>query len=179
MTESATITVFIFQPIKLHKSLRKENIKWETESFHISAPNYAVMTNYVKSRIENRQQKTKCRFCSEWDEMVYHIVSECSRRLWKKYKTSHDRVRKVIYRELDKIFKFYYSIKSYIQKPESVLQNEIHKMLRDCQMQNKHLIHTEKQAEWCLIGHESCCSRRPPSKNFKSEHINKNLDLAI
>ena len=43
----------------------------------------------------------------------------------KKYKTRHDRVGKVIHRELCKKFNFDHMNKWYMRNPESVLENEM------------------------------------------------------
>ena len=56
-------------------------------------------------------------------------VSECSKPAPKEYKSRHDWVGKVIYWGLCKGLKFDYIAKCYIHKPESILENEIHKVL--------------------------------------------------
>ena len=56
------------------------------------------------------------------------------------YKSKHDWVEKVIYRELCKKFKFDHTNKWYMHKPESVLENETHKFLWDFQIQTDNLI---------------------------------------
>ena len=70
------------------------------------------------------QQNSKCRLCGERDEMVNHIVSECSKLAQKEYKTMHDWVGKVIPWELYKRLKFDHSTKWYMHK----LENERHKI---------------------------------------------------
>ena len=47
--------------------LQKGNHKRETESLLIAAQNNAIRTNYVKVKIDNMQQNSKCRFCEEKD----------------------------------------------------------------------------------------------------------------
>ena len=37
----------------------------EAKSFLIAALNYAIMTNYIKARIDNMQQNSKCRLCRD------------------------------------------------------------------------------------------------------------------
>ena len=82
--------------------LRKGNFKRETESLLIAAQNNAVRTNHIKARIDKMQQNSKCRLCSDKDETITHIISECSKLAQKEYKTRHDWVGKVIHRKMCK-----------------------------------------------------------------------------
>ena len=75
------------------------------------------------------QQKSKCRLCEERNETVNPIISKCSKLTQKEYKTSHDWVGKVIHWELCKKLVFDHTTKWYMQKSESVLENETHKIL--------------------------------------------------
>ena len=58
--------------------LRKGNFKRETESLLIAAQNNALITNHIKERIDKTQQNSKCRLCGDGDEIINHIISECS-----------------------------------------------------------------------------------------------------
>ena len=69
---------------------RKGNLKRETESLLIAAQNNAIRTNFIKARIDKTQQNSKCRLCSNRDETINHIVSECSKLAQQEYKTRHD-----------------------------------------------------------------------------------------
>ena len=80
--------------------LRKGNFKNETESLLIAAQNNAIRTNHIKARIDKTQQTSKCRLCSDRDETINHIISECSKLAQKEYKTRHDWVSKVIHGEM-------------------------------------------------------------------------------
>ena len=80
--------------------LRKGNLKRETESLLIAAQNNAIKTNHIKARIDKTQQNSRRRLCGDRDEMINHIISECSNFTQKEYKTRHDRVGKVIHWEL-------------------------------------------------------------------------------
>ena len=79
--------------------LRKGNLKGETESFLIAVQDNAIRTNHIKPRIDKTQQNSKCRLCSDRDETINHIISECSKLAQKEYKTRHDNVGKVIHWE--------------------------------------------------------------------------------
>ena len=85
--------------------LRKGNFKRETESLQVAAQNNAMRANYIKTRIDKTSQNRKCRRCSDRDETINHIISECS-KLAQEYKTWHDWVGKVIQWEMCKKLKF-------------------------------------------------------------------------
>ena len=53
--------------------LRKGNLKKETESFLIPTQNDAIKTNYIKEKIDNIQQNSKCRLQDDKDETINHI----------------------------------------------------------------------------------------------------------
>ena len=73
----------------------KRQTKKENESFLIAAQNNVSGTNYIKVKIDNTQQNSKCRLCGEKNEMVKNI-SECSKLAQKEYKTKHDCMEKLI-----------------------------------------------------------------------------------
>ena len=59
--------------------LRNRNLERETESLLIAAQNDAIRTNYVKLRIDQTQQNSRCRLFSDRDETLNHIISECGK----------------------------------------------------------------------------------------------------
>ena len=120
--------------------LRKGNLKRETESFLIAAQDNAIRTNHIKARIDKTQQNSKCWLCDDRDETINHIISECSKSAQMEYKARHDWVGKVIPWEMCKKLKFDHTNKWYIHNPASVLENDIHKLLRDFNIQTDHLI---------------------------------------
>ena len=61
------------------------------------------------------------------DDMVNHIISKWNKLVPKKY-IKHGWVE-VIYQELCKRLKFNHTVKWYMNKPESVLKNEMYKIL--------------------------------------------------
>ena len=89
--------------------------KKETESLLIAAQNNAIRTNYIKAKIDNAQQNSKCRLSGDKNETINQI-RECSKLAEKEYKSRYDRVRKVIRWELCKKFKFDHSAKLYCTK---------------------------------------------------------------
>ena len=67
-------------------------------------------------------------------------MSECIKLAQKEYKTRHDWVGKVIYREMCKKLKFDHTNKLYMHNPAAVLENDTHKLLWDFDIQTDHLI---------------------------------------
>ena len=62
----------------------------------------------------------------------------------REYMTRHDWVGIVIHRELSKKLKFDHANKRYMHNPESILENETHKILWDFDIQTDHLISTRR-----------------------------------
>ena len=46
--------------------------------------------NNIKARINKTQQNSKCRLCGDRDEIIHHILNECSKLRQMEYKTRHD-----------------------------------------------------------------------------------------
>ena len=120
--------------------LRKGNLKRETESLLIAAQDNAIRTNHIKARIDKTQQSSKCRLCSDRDETINHIISECSKLAQKEYKARHDWVGKVVHWEMCRIVHFDLTNKWYMHNPAPVLENDSHKLLWDFNIQTDHLI---------------------------------------
>ena len=116
--------------------LRKGNLKRETESLLIAAQDNAIRTNHIKARIDKTQQNSKCKLCSDRDETINHIISECSKVAQKEYKARHDWVGKVIHWEMCRKFQFDHTNKWYMHNPAP----STHKLLWDFNIQTDHLI---------------------------------------
>ena len=76
---------------------------------------------YIKAKIDNMQQNSLCRLCgnNDKDETINHMISKY-RHIW---------VGLVIHWELCKKLKFDRSTGWYMHKPESIRENETHKIL--------------------------------------------------
>ena len=120
--------------------LRKGNFKRETESLLIAAQDNVVRTNHIKARIDKTQRNSKCRLCDDRDETINHIISECSKLAQREYKARHDGVGKVIHWEMCKKCKFDHTNKWYMHNPTPVLENDMHKLLWDFNIQTDLLI---------------------------------------
>ena len=81
------------------------------------------------------QQNSRFRLCGNRDETINHIISKCCKLTQREYKTRHNRMGKVILWELCKKLKFNHTNKWYIHNPESALENEIHKILWNFEIQ--------------------------------------------
>ena len=120
--------------------VRKGNLKRETESLLIAAQDNAIRTNHIKARIDKTQQNSKCRLCRDRDETINHIISECSKLAQKEYKARHDWVGKIIHWEMCRKFQFDHTNKWYMHNPAPVLENDLHKLLWDFNIQMDQLI---------------------------------------
>ena len=120
--------------------LRKRNFQRETESLLKAAQNSAIRTNHIKARIDKTQQNNICRLCGHRDEMINHMISECSKLAQKEYKTRHNWVCKLIHWERRKKIKFDHTNKCYMHNPAPVLENDTYKLLREFNIQTDHLI---------------------------------------
>ena len=86
------------------------------------------------------QQNSKCRLYEDEDEMINHIISECSKLVQKENETKHNWMEKVIHWELCKRLKFDLSTELCIHKPESNLEIEKPKIQWDFEIHTDHLI---------------------------------------
>ena len=84
----------------------------------------------------------------------------------------YDWVARVIYWELCKSLKFCHAAKWYIHWPESVLENETYKILRDFEIQKDHPIPSSKldlvlisKKKKSLSSSGICCSIGPQNEN--------------
>ena len=93
-----------------------------------------MRNNYVKAKIDKMQQNSKCRLCGKRNEMINHIINECS-KLQQKKSPVYDWVGKVIHWELCKKLKFDHPTKWYIRKRESRIRcKKFSGILRDKQI---------------------------------------------
>ena len=110
-------------------------LRRESESLLTAAQDNAVRTNYVIAKIDKLQQNSRCRLCSDRDETINDIINECSKLIQKEYITRHTWLRKMVYCELCKKFKFDHSNKLCMLKQESVPENKTPKIIWDFEIQ--------------------------------------------
>ena len=82
--------------------------------------------------------------------MIETNIIEYSKLALKRHKTRHGLVSIVIHWELYKIFKFDLTNKWYMSNPESVIENEAHKLLWDLKIQTDPLI-TAKRPDLVIV----------------------------
>ena len=100
--------------------------KWNLQ---IAAQNNAIRTKCIKARVDKTQQNSKCWLCGDWDKTINDIICEYSKLVQKEFSTRHDWVGKVVHWELWKKLEFDHKNKCYVHKPESALENEMHRTL--------------------------------------------------
>ena len=91
-----------------------------------------------KQNIDNKQENSKYSLFGDRDDTVNLIISQCSKLAKKKYQSRHDWLGKVIHWKFCKKLKYHYPNKLYMHKPESVFENETHKIFWDFEMQTAH-----------------------------------------
>ena len=97
--------------------IRNGNFKREIESLLIAAQKQFYKINYIKAKIDKRQQNNKCRLCGDADETINYIMSESSKLALKEYKTRHDWAGKVINGEFCKKLKFDHTVYALTRIP--------------------------------------------------------------
>ena len=120
--------------------LRKGNFKRETESLLMVTQNSAIKTNHIKARIDKTQQNSKCRLCSDREEIINLIISECSKLAQEEYKARHDWVGKVIHSEMCKKI-WIWPCQQMVYAQPSTCPRKWHAQLQwDFDIQTDHLI---------------------------------------
>ena len=142
---------------------RKGNLKRETESLLMAAQNSAIRTSHIKARIDKTQQNSKCRLCGDRDETSNHMISECSKLAQKKYKAWHDWEGRVIHWEMCKKLKFDHANIWYMHNPAPVLENDMHKLLWDFDIQTEPLI-SAKRPDLIIINNNNNNKKRKSAK---------------
>ena len=135
------------QPLPTEKSIIWLYLQWHGWEIIIII---IIMTNHIKARISKMQQNSRCRLCGDRDEMINHIIIECSKLAQKEYKTKHEWVGKMILWELCKKLKFDHTNKWYMHNPDSVIKNKTHKLLCDFDIQTDPLIFA-RQSDLIII----------------------------
>ena len=93
---------------------------------HLKLPTLLTYVTYIKAKIDNTQQNSKCRSWGDRDKTINHIIDN-----WSKFAKNgvHDWVGKVIHQELCKRLKFDHADKWFMHKPEFVQENEMLKIV--------------------------------------------------
>ena len=144
--------------------LRKGDLKVQTEALICAAQEQALRTNYIKYNIDKTSDSPYCRLCGQKGETVNHIISECTKLAQREYKRRHDKVGKIVHWKLCKKYNLERKEKWYEHEPESVMENDVVKILWDVNIQCDHVIQ----------------ARRPDIVVIeKEERICKLVDIAV
>ena len=138
-------------------------MKRETESLLSAAEEQALNTNLVR-KIYHKDVSNKCRLCGRHVENVLHLVSGCSMLAQKEYKRRHDKMCLNIHWALCKKYGVKVCQRKYKHKVDSVIENDIAKILWDvCIQVDRQIEHrrpvivvVEKNTNKCLIIDVAC-----------------------
>ena len=116
----------------------------EKQLVYSTAPADWAMYIYNRKSIDpanndNNDNNCKSMLCDR-DETVNLIINECCKLVQKEYNMRHDWVGKVSHWESWNRLKFDYSDKLYMYKPESILENEVYKIIWDFEIKSDFLI---------------------------------------
>ena len=136
--------------------LQNGDLKRGIESLIKAAQSQSIRTNLVKGKIGKSQGDSLCRVCIKVDEVIDHIVSGCSKRMQKEYKRRHDNLGKIVHWKLARKCNFEAGGKCYEHEPESVLENEDYKILRDFSIQTDHVIEA-RRPDLVVVDKERSC----------------------
>ena len=77
------------------------NLKRESESFLKVEQNNDIRTTYVQVNIDKTQRNRRWRLYGDKDEIINQIISKSHKLVQREYKTTHDRMWKVIHCQYD------------------------------------------------------------------------------
>lgn len=108
---------------------RRGKLDRETELLFIAAQNNYVRTNYIKTKIyKYKTQKNNQCWWSGNNNMVKHIIRECSKLAQKEYRNRRDWVKKLIHRELCEQPHFDHKNQWWTHRSKSALKKMKHKL---------------------------------------------------
>ena len=120
------------------------DLKRETESLMVAAQNQSIRTNLVKAKIGKSQKDMLYRLRKKADEIIDHVVSDCSKLAQKEYKRRHDNLDKIAHCKLARKCNFEAGDKWYEHEPKNVLEDEDYKILWGFSIQTDHIIEARR-----------------------------------
>ena len=100
------------------------NLKGETEGLLVAAQDQAINTRNNQKVICGQQVESKCRMCSQHEEMVDHIVSGCEVLAKTEYISRHNNAAAYLHWSICKDHDVEITDKWYEHKPETVMYNK-------------------------------------------------------
>ena len=107
----------------------------------MAAQEQTIRTNNIKAKVDKTQENSKCRMCGKAEEIVNHVLSECSKLAQKEYKRRRDWFGTKIHWEICRKYGIKVKGKWYKHKPEVVMENDKCKILWDLTVQTDHEIY--------------------------------------
>ena len=105
--------------------LKNNYLRKETESTIAAAQDHSPYTRNKRNVVYRENFQSICLLCGVADEIVAHIVSECSKLAQKEYRqVTHDHVAKMLHWKLCEKWEFNNTEKWYIHRPQKVLESE-------------------------------------------------------
>ncbi|KAL0266343.1 UNVERIFIED_CONTAM: hypothetical protein PYX00_008916 [Menopon gallinae] len=105
----------------------------ETEGFACAIMDQVLATkNYLKFIVKDGTHDDRCRRCLQAPETIQHVIGSCPKLSQTDYKHRHDQVAKIVHQKLALKYGLLSEQKPYYKyRPETVLENETHKLLWD------------------------------------------------
>ena len=100
------------------------NLKKETEEPLVAAQDQATKTKNHQKLICDKQVKSKCKVCSQYEETVDHIVSGCEVLVKTEYISRHNKAAAYRHWSICKDHDIEIKDKWYEHKPETVMHNK-------------------------------------------------------
>ena len=97
--------------------LQRGELKKETEGMIMAAQDQVLRTRYIQRAIDATNISPECRKCSQKDETIDHITSECPALAQNQYKKRRDTVARAVHWNLYKKYQMPSSNKWYEHQP--------------------------------------------------------------
>ena len=138
--------------------------KWKFETGNRKLVGNSTGASLKHLKIYHKDVSNKCRLCGTHVENVLHIVSGCTSLAQKEYKRRHDKYCLNIHWALCKKYEVKVCKRWYEHKVESVIENDIVKILWDVYIQvdrqiehrRPDIVVMEKNTNKCLIINVAC-----------------------
>ena len=132
--------------------LRKADLKVQMEAMLCAAQEQAILTNYVKHKVDKTAQSPLCRMYDKKSENISHIVSKFAKLARREYKIKHDNIAIIIHWKLCGKYNLKRSEKWYEHAPEGVFEDFV-----GCSIQCVRKIKARKPDIVVVIKNERSC----------------------
>ena len=115
-----------------------------------AAQEQALRVNAIKYSIDKTSDTPLCRLGNEKTESITHIVSACSILARSQYRKCHDKIGTYVQWLLCRKYHLLCSDKWYTHKPQSVQENDEHKILWDFNIQTNKITEHRRPDIVCI-----------------------------